>query len=109
MAVKDEDKEGWTIRAGQRGQRALNMEIVGKLAPSATASLSVSRISYKPLQKELSSKNHIKLRLGGVFYISFHPSVDCNPEQSQGLTSHWDLQRLRSTSLFYLDLKTEGG
>ena len=45
-----------TRRVGQLGQdkgdKEVNKEIVGKLAPSTTAYLSVSRISYKPLQKE---------------------------------------------------------
>lgn len=108
MAVKAEDKEGWTI--GQdKGDKEVNKEIVGKLAPSATAYLSVFTVSKKTLHRQQSSKIHIKLRLGGIFSISFHPSVNCNPKQSQGLTSHWDLQRLRNTPLFYLALKTEGG
>ena len=43
MAVKDEDKVG---QLGQdKGDKEVNKEIVGKLAPSATAYLSVSGIS----------------------------------------------------------------
>ena len=102
-----------TRRVGQLGQdkgdKEVNKEIVGKLAPSATASLSVSTVSKKPLHRQQSSKIRIELRLCGIFSISFHPSVNCNPEQPQGLTSHWDLQRLRNTPLFYLALETEGG
>ena len=101
-----------TRRVGQLGQdkgdKEVNKEIVGKLAPSATAYLSVSRITDKPFKR--NNRQKFTVNCFWVTYIfHFIPQSTVILSNLGVWTSHWDLQRLRNTSFSYLALKTEGG